>query len=126
MLPNSDFLLLRQKDLHDALAPKRSFHGAVFVLRDLFHALQGCHFAYEFMLQHSAFIRGDIINATTLPRVTGDLYIASVGGKTAMDIADALTVTQRTVELRLQSLRKKLRARTTTEAVYKAICYGIL
>jgi DNA-binding CsgD family transcriptional regulator len=47
-------------------------------------------------------------------------------GQTAGDIADHLGLTERSVELRLQEARKKLRARTTTEAAYKALAYGIL
>jgi DNA-binding CsgD family transcriptional regulator len=47
-------------------------------------------------------------------------------GKTAADIAQELGITVRSIELRLQSARKKLQARTTTEAVYKAVAYSIL
>jgi DNA-binding CsgD family transcriptional regulator len=47
-------------------------------------------------------------------------------GKTAADIAEELGLSGRSVELRLQSARKKLKARTTTEAVYKAVAYAIL
>ena len=47
-------------------------------------------------------------------------------GKTAFDIASLSDVTVRTIELRLASARKKLHAKTTTEAVYKAASYGIL
>lgn len=47
-------------------------------------------------------------------------------GKTAADIAQELDVTVRTIEMRLQNARKKLKARTTTEAVYKSVAYGIL
>lgn len=47
-------------------------------------------------------------------------------GKTAFDIATQNSVTVRTVELRLANARKKLNAKTTTEAVYKAVSYGIL
>lgn len=50
----------------------------------------------------------------------------SAEGRSGEDIADEEGVTRRTVELRLQSARKKLRARSTTEAVYKAVAYGIL
>ncbi len=47
-------------------------------------------------------------------------------GKTTADIASELGLKQRTIELRLQNARKKLRARTTTEAVYKATAYSII
>jgi DNA-binding CsgD family transcriptional regulator len=46
-------------------------------------------------------------------------------GKTVRDIAWKAKRTSRTIELRLGAARKKLRARTTTEAVYKAAAYGI-
>ena len=47
-------------------------------------------------------------------------------GKTTADIAVELGLKQRAIELRLQNARKKLRARTTTEAVYKASAYAII
>lgn len=47
-------------------------------------------------------------------------------GKIAADIAQELGITVRSIEMRLQSARKKLHARTTTEAVYKATAYSIL
>lgn len=47
-------------------------------------------------------------------------------GKTAQDVAQEFEVTPRTIEMRLQSARQKLKARTTTEAVFKSVCYGVL
>ena len=47
-------------------------------------------------------------------------------GKTTADIAAQVGLKQRAIELRLQNARKKLRARTTTEAVYKATAYSII
>lgn len=47
-------------------------------------------------------------------------------GRSAEDIADVKQVTPRTIEMRLQSARKKLKAKTTTEAVYRCVAYGIL
>lgn len=47
-------------------------------------------------------------------------------GKTAQDVAQESGVTARTIEMRLQSARQKLKSRTTTEAVFKSVCYGIL
>lgn len=47
-------------------------------------------------------------------------------GKTAQDVAQESGVTPRTIEMRLQSARQKLKSRTTTEAVFKSVCYGIL
>jgi len=47
-------------------------------------------------------------------------------GKTAADLAQTLGIAQRSVELRLRTARQKLKARTTTEAVYKALAYAIL
>lgn len=47
-------------------------------------------------------------------------------GQTAADLAAKLGLAERTVELRLHEARKKLKARTTSEAVYKASAYLIL
>lgn len=47
-------------------------------------------------------------------------------GRTAQDAAQEFGVTPRTIEMRLQSARQKLKSRTTTEAVFKSVCYGIL
>ncbi len=47
-------------------------------------------------------------------------------GRTSSDISHELELTQRAVELRLQSARKKLKARTSAEAVYKATVYSII
>jgi len=47
-------------------------------------------------------------------------------GQTAADIALELGLTVRAIEKRLSSVRKKLRANTTTEAVFKAAAYRIL
>lgn len=47
-------------------------------------------------------------------------------GKAAEDIAMRLGLSIRSIELRLQNSRKKLMAKTTVEAVFKAAAYGIL
>ncbi len=47
-------------------------------------------------------------------------------GSTTQDVALELGLKQRTIEMRLQKARKKLRALTTTEAVYKATAYSII
>lgn len=47
-------------------------------------------------------------------------------GCIAEDIAIKEKVGRRTIELRLENARTKLRARTTTEAVFKAASYGIV
>lgn len=47
-------------------------------------------------------------------------------GKTAQDVAQEESVSTRTIEIRLGSARQKLKSRTTTEAVFKSVCYGIL
>ncbi len=51
---------------------------------------------------------------------------ALASGKGAADVAEDEAVTLRSIEKRLQKVRGKLRARTTVEAVYKAVAYGIL
>jgi len=50
----------------------------------------------------------------------------AANGRTAGYLATQIGLTERTVELRLQQARKKLHAKTTAEAVYKALAYGIL
>jgi len=47
-------------------------------------------------------------------------------GSSAAETAEILGLKQRTIEMRLQSVRKKLRALTTAEAVFKATAYSIL
>ena len=47
-------------------------------------------------------------------------------GRTTADLTEDLNLSLRSTELRLQSARKKLMARTSTEAVFKAVIYGIL
>lgn len=51
---------------------------------------------------------------------------STMRGHTASKIAEFESVSTRTVEHRLQSAREKLRAKTTAEAVFKAIAYGII
>lgn len=47
-------------------------------------------------------------------------------GRTAAYLAEKLEISERSIELRLQEARKKLCSKTTAEAVYKALAYGIL
>jgi DNA-binding CsgD family transcriptional regulator len=47
-------------------------------------------------------------------------------GLTAAEIAEVLNLQTRTIEMRLQTARKKLRAMTTTEAVFKATAFSII
>lgn len=47
-------------------------------------------------------------------------------GQSAQDIATRDGVSVRSIEFRLQRARKKLRAMTTTEAVFKASAYGLI
>jgi DNA-binding CsgD family transcriptional regulator len=47
-------------------------------------------------------------------------------GRTTHEIGLELGLKQRTIEIRLQNARKKLRAHTTTEAVYKASAYSVI
>ena len=48
----------------------------------------------------------------------------SADGKTASDIADALSISQRTVHAHLQNASDKLRARNKTQTVVEALRYG--
>ncbi|MEM7492147.1 MAG: helix-turn-helix domain-containing protein [Pseudomonadota bacterium] len=52
--------------------------------------------------------------------------LLTASGKTANDIASSDRVSVRTVELRLAKAREKLRARSTSEAIFKATNFGIL
>lgn len=85
------------------------------------------HFAeigYNF---HRALMRhGHIMRYLGLNEKEQNVLERMADGKTAQDIAHEFNVTPRTIEMRLQSARQKLKSRTTTEAVYKAVCYGIL
>jgi len=47
-------------------------------------------------------------------------------GKTAIDISLMLGLSKRAVEMRLQTARSKLRARTSSEAIFKATAYGAI
>ncbi len=47
-------------------------------------------------------------------------------GQTAQDIATRDELSVRSIEFRLQRVRKKLRAMTTAEAVFKASAYGLI
>ncbi len=48
------------------------------------------------------------------------------GGKTAAEISLLIDLSQRAVEMRLQSARTKLRSRTSAEAIFKAMAYGAI
>ncbi len=47
-------------------------------------------------------------------------------GRSARDLADKYQISSRSVEKRLESIRKALKSRSTLEAVYKATMYGVL
>ncbi|QDZ00609.1 hypothetical protein FQ775_09570 [Nitratireductor mangrovi] len=47
-------------------------------------------------------------------------------GRTAEEIGGLEGVTGRSIEMRLQKVRSKLRARSSAEAIYKAVAYGVL
>lgn len=47
-------------------------------------------------------------------------------GLSSNEVAQESEVTLRAIETRLQNIRKKLRARTTPEAIYKATAYGMI
>jgi len=61
-----------------------------------------------------------------LTRAQSEALASAAQGKTAAHLAAELGLTERSVELRVQKAREKLRAKTTVEAVYKALAYGIL
>lgn len=95
--------------------PKASYAYPTKRFRDI-----GYYF-HRLMMQHGQIMRQLKINdkeQAVLERMAD--------GKTAQDVAQELGVTSRTIEMRLQSARQKLKSRTTTEAVFKSVCYGIL
>lgn len=47
-------------------------------------------------------------------------------GESARDLADRWKITERAVEKRLSAVRRKLGARTTANAVYRAMAFGLL
>ncbi|MCF6220340.1 MAG: LuxR C-terminal-related transcriptional regulator [Robiginitomaculum sp.] len=61
-----------------------------------------------------------------LTKKQSETLASAAKGITAAEFAEQIGMSERAVELRLQQARKKLRAKTTAEAVYKAIAYGIL
>jgi len=66
---------------------------------------------------------GDYFGLT--PKEKETLYWSALG-RTGDDMAKLAGVSTRSIELRLQSARQKLRANNTTEAVYRGVAHGIL
>jgi len=79
------------------------------------------YFFHRYVIGHGLLLRALEINEREQL-----VLVRMAEGKTAQDVAQELNVTPRTIEMRLQSARKKLKSRTTTEAVFKSVCYGIL
>lgn len=85
-------------------------------------AIQGLETELYLYFKHSGKIR-DLYQLSE--KETATLSLISQG-KTASDIASTFQIANRTVETRLANARKKLKAHTSSEAVYKALAYGIL
>jgi len=79
------------------------------------------YYFHRLMLRH-----GHIMRFLDMTEKEQKVLERMADGKTAQDVAQEFDVTPRTIEMRLQSARQKLKSRTTTEAVYKSVCYGIL
>lgn len=79
------------------------------------------YYFHSLMMRH-----GHIMRHLTITEKEQTVLERMADGKTAQDVAQEFGVTPRTIEMRLQSARQKLKSRTTTEAVFKSVCYGIL
>lgn len=71
-------------------------------------------------------INGHIARYFDMKPVELSTLEAMAFGQSAQDIATRDEVSVRSIEFRLQRVRKKLRAMTTTEAVFKASAYGLI
>lgn len=75
---------------------------------------------------HSVKLNGQLGDYFCLtPKEKQTLYWSALG-RTGEDMAKLAGVSTRSIELRLQSARQKLRANNTTEAVYRGVAHGIL
>lgn len=97
----SPSMVANRPAVNDILALAGSFH---FAIREL-----------GLMARH--------LKVTELEQV---VLLDTARGRTAEDLSAEYGVSQRTVELRLQSVRKKLRARNTAEAAFKGLIYGVV
>ena len=91
----------RRRDAEDLLAIAAAFHRAVLA-SDLFAAYFG-------------------LTERELETLTG-----TASGQTAADLAELESLSPRTIEARLESARRKLMAKSTAEAVYKAATYRLI
>jgi len=78
-------------------------------------------FFHKTMIRHKQMARH-----FNLDKKQSEALDSAAQGRTAKYLAEQLGLSERSIELRLQGARKKLRAKTTAEAVYKALAYGIL
>ncbi len=112
------------------LPPDSYGYGGITVLEEEAHAslkISAERFAEIGFFFHTMIKRhGHIMRYLGITKSEQDVLRRMADGKTAQDAAQEFDVTPRTIEMRLQSARKKLKARTTTEAVFKSVCYGIL
>ena len=79
---------------------------------------------------HDTVMRSDVLNQSlrfpALSTREREILQWIAGGKSQQDVADILSISQRTVEVHLRSAREKLYALTTPQAVGRAIGLGIV
>jgi len=121
---------IRTMTVYSFLPPDSYGYGGITVLEEEAHAslrVSAERFAEIGFFFHTIIKRhGHIMRHLGITKNEQDVLRRMADGKTAQDAAQEFNVTPRTIEMRLQSARKKLKARTTTEAVFKSVCYGIL
>lgn len=77
-------------------------------------------------IRHSLVRHGHLRRCFSLTKSECHTLQRTADGRSGEDIAEEKGISRRAVEQKLQEARKKLYSRTTTEAVYKAVAYGIL
>lgn len=79
---------------------------------------------------HDTVMRSDemsrILRQPTLSKREREVLQWIAAGKTYMDVGEILSISDRTVEVHLRSAREKLRSLTTTQAVARAVSYGLI
>ncbi|WP_300039474.1 hypothetical protein [uncultured Roseobacter sp.] len=81
-------------------------------------------FAHKF---HEEARRNGLLSKEIGLRASQIELLANVAmGRSADDLADRYCITTRAIEKRLENIRRRLRARNTLEAIYKATIYGVL
>ena len=91
------------RDIADVIHQSNSVRGALYRMKDNFEVFGGCDLAYEYFMWPWSYIRGDLLNATTLSKSVSDLYSAS-GGTNTDPIIDQVAKGPSFVEVRLHEV----------------------